>query len=453
MLRPAAIGKVPRFPDGAAMTLTFSAPLRSVFTLLVSVLSYVAAAATWAAATGAGMGNGEMVRRWTYSLPTAILVFWIGTEFQNVDDETNPTAFFVEHLALTTGSNLVFQALLGYIFEANLLPLSVVAMGGLAGTALITLVRRRWLVPISGHEGALLVGSGRCSAEAFHGVKWHISDLPNGESPGPSSTAPVGSLDQFTEVVDRIRPGRIVVQGREWKRVPASKLLRLRLAGTELEYAGRAYEKRLHRVAIQELDRRELLFAPALKSGRHIMAIQAIYTDLVGLLFLVFLSPLLVLTALMVAMFCGPGPIIESVECAGFQYVPFRLLRFRTRTARTGRRNLAGRVIAGLHLVNLPQLINIVRGEVVFIGPRPVREEFAARLMQVAPYYCHLFSVKPGVLGWAQCNLPKHEIASEWQRLEYDFYYIKHGSLALDAQILIRTLLMWTRPEYKRRVE
>ena len=175
------------------------------------------------------------------------------------------------------------------------------------------------------------------------------------------------------------------------------------------------------------------------------MAIQAVYTDLMGLLQLILLSPLLLLTGVVVIVFGGPGPVLERIECLGFQGIPFQLLRFRTRNSRTGAHTYIGELIARLHFVNLPQLLNIVRGEMVFFGPRPVRKEFAERLGELLPYYNHRFSVKPGAVSWAQVNSPRRSIPTESLRMEYDFYYIRQGSLALDLEILIRSILGGTR--------
>jgi lipopolysaccharide/colanic/teichoic acid biosynthesis glycosyltransferase len=155
------------------------------------------------------------------------------------------------------------------------------------------------------------------------------------------------------------------------------------------------------------------------------------------------LAPLLIIVSLAVAVFSGPGPVLERIECAGFRYIPFGLLRFRTRPLDgSDAMTRVGRILSRLRLVNLPQLINVVRGEMALVGPHPVRREFAYYLTDLMPFYSHRFSVKPGILGWAQMHVPKTIMpASECLRIEYDLYYIKEGSPWLDAQILISILL------------
>jgi lipopolysaccharide/colanic/teichoic acid biosynthesis glycosyltransferase len=172
------------------------------------------------------------------------------------------------------------------------------------------------------------------------------------------------------------------------------------------------------------------------------MAIQAVYTNLVALTLLLALSPLLLILCAAVACFSGPGPVFESLECAGFQYIPFRLLRFRTtRLDGTGTRTRVGRIISRLHLANLPQLLNVVRGDMALVGPRPVRSEFARYLTDVMPFHSHRFSVKPGILGWAQMHAPRGgRLADECCQIEYDLFYIKEGSLWMDAEIMLESL-------------
>jgi lipopolysaccharide/colanic/teichoic acid biosynthesis glycosyltransferase len=170
------------------------------------------------------------------------------------------------------------------------------------------------------------------------------------------------------------------------------------------------------------------------------MAVQAIYTNVIGLGSLLVLSPLLTLLAASIVLFGAGGPVLEHTECLGFQMIPFDLLRFGTRR-RDGRPHGIGKTLSALHLAFLPRLINVVRGEMAFFGPPPVRVEFAQRLGRLIPVYAHRFTVKPGILGWSQMNLGiSVGTPDEALRLEYDLYYVKQNSVSLDLEILLRTL-------------
>jgi lipopolysaccharide/colanic/teichoic acid biosynthesis glycosyltransferase len=179
-----------------------------------------------------------------------------------------------------------------------------------------------------------------------------------------------------------------------------------------------------------------------MRINRSAMALQAVYTNLIGLALLLSLSPVLLVTAILVAMAARRAPL-ESIECPGFQRIPFYLLRFRSRRL-DGELSWAGRALNQLHLVNLPQLINVVRGEMALFGPPPVRKEFAGRLGQLLAAYPHRFAVKPGIIGWSQANL-QHPSSSgplpdESLRLGYDLYYAKQESPSLDLDIFLRTV-------------
>jgi lipopolysaccharide/colanic/teichoic acid biosynthesis glycosyltransferase len=108
----------------------------------------------------------------------------------------------------------------------------------------------------------------------------------------------------------------------------------------------------------------------------------------------------------------------------------------------SGHRTGIGKLIAALHLTNLPQLINLVRGEMGLFGPEPVRAEFASYLEDLSPVYSIRYSMKPGVFGWAQANSNRGgSVAEESVRIGYDLYYLEYGSPLVDLEILARTLL------------
>ena len=100
-----------------------------------------------------------------------------------------------------------------------------------------------------------------------------------------------------------------------------------------------------------------------------------------------------------------------------------------------------GRIIRKYRIDELPQLLNVLRGEMGFVGPRPERPEFVCELEKDIPYYSQRHNVKPGLTGWAQLKYPYGATAEDsMEKLKFDLYYIKHRSLLLDLVILIRTV-------------
>jgi lipopolysaccharide/colanic/teichoic acid biosynthesis glycosyltransferase len=265
----------------------------------------------------------------------------------------------------------------------------------------------------------------------------------------PRDIAFLGNTDLFGQIVAAKRPSRIVVSDRNWaSAVSPATLLNCRLTGIAVDDVCTLYEKVFDRICCARISPAELVLAPELVASPRTMAIQSVYTDLAGLFFLMLLSPLLILVSVGILLLGGPGPILERVECLGFQRIPFYLLRFRIRRHDASRQlTRLGRLIMRLGLMNLPHLINVIRGEMSLFGPNPVRREFAARLIEVMPFYSHRFSVKPGVLSWAEVHLETDVISNEALRIEYDLFYIKENSPTLDLEILIRFILgRWKHP-------
>jgi lipopolysaccharide/colanic/teichoic acid biosynthesis glycosyltransferase len=134
------------------------------------------------------------------------------------------------------------------------------------------------------------------------------------------------------------------------------------------------------------------------------------------------------------------GPVVEAHECLGLNLMPFTLHRFRCRRA-DGALTWPGRLLRNLHLDALPQLLNVIRGEMSLVGPRPHRPEFIPVLLEQMPYYGQRHAVRPGIMGWSQLNCDYGRMRDAREALEYDLYYIKHVSPALDAYIILHSLM------------
>lgn len=373
----------------------------------------------------------------------SVLTFWVIVRLYETRGREKSRLAMFDQFCLSTGLNLALQALLNY-FQLLTRSLYLIVIGGLLALLFLT-IARQWIYGPAGSSrtGVLMIGFSPIAHQLADLLCQPIVGVIGASRTGIPSVPWLGDARQLGAIAARLRPAHILVASAEGaSRISASELLQCRLAGTAVEDVPVLYEKLFHRVYCESLGPADLVLSPGLRADSRTMAIQAIYTNLIGLLFLLTLSPVLAVVTLAIAAFSGRGPTFESAEYAGFQNIPFRLLRFRTlRTDGSGLPTRVGRWISRLHLVHLPGLINIVRGEMALFGPRPVRREFAQRLAEVIPLYSVRFSVKPGILGWAQMHLrgapaPPCEIL----QIGYDLYYIKRASLLLDPEILIRTL-------------
>jgi len=165
-------------------------------------------------------------------------------------------------------------------------------------------------------------------------------------------------------------------------------------------------------------------------------------------------SPLMLLTALAIKLEEGwRAPVFYRQERVGFAGRTFELLKFRSMRvdAESGGRaqwacrndprvTRVGSIIRKLRIDELPQIINVLRGEMGFVGPRPERPQFVEQLAQLIPYYVERHSVKPGITGWAQlCYQYGSSEQDALEKLQYDLYYIKNNSLLFDLAILLQT--------------
>lgn len=373
----------------------------------------------------------------------SILAFWLASQLRETQsEEANPGPAFLEHLFFGAGITLLVHSLVTYVLLTRRTPFLVVG-GSLAASVMVTAFR--YLAPSVIHRQPriLLIGYDALCERLLGHVEDPVTGVWGtcGVEP-PAGMARLGASGEgFAAVVAQTHPTLILISLPDWEaQVSAGDLLNCRLAGIAITDCAALYEKIFSRVCCERLQPVDLMLSSSLRGDSRTMAIQAVYNNLIGLVILLAALPFMVGFAAAILLTSGPGPAIESIECAGFQYIPFRLQRFRT-TRADGSRTSVGQVLRRLRLVNLPQLINVVRGDMALVGPRPVRTEFARQLAAQVPFYGHRFSVKPGFGGWAQMHLAGKADRDTLREIEYDLFYIKESSLWLDLEILVQRLL------------
>jgi sugar transferase (PEP-CTERM system associated) len=276
----------------------------------------------------------------------------------------------------------------------------------------------------------------------------------SGQVPALAGVPCLGSIDEFDDVVERHRPDQIVVGVLERRgSLPVHQLLERRFSGMRIEDAATTYETVFGRVSTRELRPSQLIFSSSLVPHEWMAILQSIYSPVLALFGAIVLSPVMLLTALLVKV-TSPGPVFFRQTRSGKNGTPFTLYKFRSMRedaeAETGavwatkndpRITPIGRWLRKLRLDELPQLLNVIRGEMSIVGPRPERPEFVQILQEKIPYYRQRLVVKPGLTGWAQINHKYGDTLDDAiMKLEYDLYYIKNLSLSLDLFIIFRTV-------------
>ena len=234
--------------------------------------------------------------------------------------------------------------------------------------------------------------------------------------------------------------------------MPVEQLLFCRLKGVRIDEGATFTENLCAKLAVEDLYPSALIFSDGFKRSliiRNLKRVTDIFFSLAGLL---ILSPLILAIAAAIR-FESPGPVFYRQERIGEDGVPFSMLKFRSMCEgaekngpvwadpRDKRITKVGRIIRKLRLDEIPQMINVLRGEMSLVGPRPERPFFVQRLQKEIPYYFHRHSVKPGITGWAQIYY--HYGASKeeaLQKLKYDLYYIKHMNPFMDLRIMLETI-------------
>ncbi|MFH5925473.1 exopolysaccharide biosynthesis polyprenyl glycosylphosphotransferase [Roseomonas xinghualingensis] len=212
-------------------------------------------------------------------------------------------------------------------------------------------------------------------------------------------------------------------------------------------------ERHLGRVNLDCLPVEGIAASGRAHEGRVEAALRRGFDATVSLLLLLLTLPLLLLTALAIKI-DSPGPIFYRQERVGRDGRVFMLLKFRSMrmdaeaggtprwaTRHDQRVTQVGRFIRLTRIDEIPQVLNVLRGDMAFVGPRPERPIFVEQLERLIPHYRDRACVKPGITGWAQINFPYGaSVEDARQKLAYDLYYIRRRSLFLDLLILIATV-------------
>jgi exopolysaccharide biosynthesis polyprenyl glycosylphosphotransferase len=332
-----------------------------------------------------------------------------------------------------------------------LLPLAVRALG-------YAVIRRRLharAVAILG-EGPLASLLVREIAVRPH-LRWAVG-LVADTRPGPAGPAvpgPVlGRVDQLDRIVASTPLHRIVVALDDRQRAAImATLLEARARGIVVEDAVDVYERITGKLAIEALSPASLVFARGFRIARGSAVIGRALSLVVAAVGLVLTAPLLGLIAVAVKL-DSPGPVFFRQERIGLHGRRFWLVKFRTMRPvqeevsawvrdNADRITRLGRLLRASRLDELPQFVNILRGDMNLVGPRPHPVCNYELFLRAIPYYSLRAAVRPGVTGWAQVRYGyANSLEEETEKMRYDLYYVKHRSFWLDARIIADTLKM-----------
>lgn len=359
----------------------------------------------------------------------------------------------LQQLILILGFAFIGQALISYLNQNWRIPPQILIPG--SALALLVIFGWRLLFAVGlqravGARRVLFLGASPTVAQIASYMGEHPElgftaigylEQEGGKSYPDFAVASLGSMNNMAALIDENHPDWIVVSQRAaihpaW----VDDFLELRFGGVEAADASRLYETTLGRVCVSELQPNDLVFSKALQPKRLDQNLQSIFSTGIAALTLLIAAPFLPIFAMLIKA-ASRGPVLLRDRRTGLGGSLFTMYRFRCHadSARIERPPAIGRFLRRFGLDTLPQMWNVLRGEMSLVGPEPVHPEYAARLDSLIPFYRQRTAVKPGITGWAQINAYRDEPSPDViRRLEYDLYYIKNFSLSLDLFTLVR---------------
>jgi sugar transferase (PEP-CTERM system associated) len=313
-------------------------------------------------------------------------------------------------------------------------------------------------------ERVLILGLGGLCREIVNEIKgrldsgYQVAGIVSANSSSSSAFShdiPLFSMNgTLCDLANKLNARKIIV-GMDEKRgkLPTEQLLSCKLKGIQIIEGETLYEKLTGKIFVEKLNPSWLIFSDGFRKSwitRFMKRTTGLIAASEGLLMTL---PLIGLIALAIKL-DSKGPVVFKQKRCGEDGKVFKLCKFRSMIdnaeAATGpcwaadddwRITRVGRILRKYRLDEIPQMWNVLKGEMSFVGPRPERPEFMGKLVKMIPYYSERHSVKPGITGWAQVSYRYGaSVEDALEKLKYDLFYIKNMSLAMDMMIMFKTL-------------
>jgi sugar transferase (PEP-CTERM system associated) len=264
----------------------------------------------------------------------------------------------------------------------------------------------------------------------------------------------LGDVGDIPAIVRDRHVDRVVVSLADARgTLPMDRLLEMKLSGVTFDHLASVYERYTGKIAVENLRPSWLIFSEGFQTTRRFLVVKRILDIVVSLSAIILLLPVMTMVAIAVKL-SSPGPVLYHQRRVGQHGGVFTLHKFRSMRvdAEAGcgavwshdgdtRVTRVGKFLRQARLDELPQLWNVVCGDMGLVGPRPERPEFVQQLTERIPYYGQRHIVKPGLTGWAQVRYAYgSSVEDAMEKLQYDLFYIKNLSLGMDLVIALSTI-------------
>lgn len=309
-------------------------------------------------------------------------------------------------------------------------------------------------------EGTVIIGTGKLAQEITREVEGRQDSIYSilayiGQTEpeyNPKSVPLANSLEEMQDLLPNLHVERIIVAPDDRRgATPVKTLLNCKMRGIIIEQGVTFYERVTGKILVERVDPSWLIFSDGFIQGRWRYLLKRLLDICFAAFLLLATLPIMLLSALLIKLE-SPGPILYLQDRVGENSVVFKVIKFRSMrqdaekdgavwaSESDPRVTRYGSIMRKLRIDELPQLWNVLKGEMSLVGPRPERQVFVEELITQIPYYNIRHSVKPGITGWAQVCYPYGASTEDaLRKLEYDLYYIKNNSIALDLLVIFHT--------------
>jgi len=437
------------------------------------VFFFAPTVAVWLAAK-VGLSQDVPVFMWSRGLLFAAVMFISMTAMglYNARQRSRLTGVLARVAASVFGSAMMI-AIVAYLVPAINVSRSTLLLGctlAFAGSFIVRTVfdklvnedifKRRVLVYGAGRRAASIARLRRRSDRRGFIIVAYVP--AEGDEPAgvPESKKIAANSDLLTVCREHEVDEIVVAMDDRRRQFPMDQLLECRLEGVEIVDLVSFLERETGKVRLDVLNPSWMIFSEGFRQGRIHSALERAFDIAASLVLLTLTLPVMLATALAIKLTEGWNASVFYRQVRVGQYgKPFRLLKFRSMredAERDGKPQWAqqndsrvtrvGSFIRLTRIDELPQILNVLRGEMSFVGPRPERPEFVEQLNERIPYYRERHSIKPGITGWAQLCYPYGSSEQDaTEKLQYDLYYVKNHSLLFYIAILVQTVevIVW----------
>ncbi len=314
------------------------------------------------------------------------------------------------------------------------------------------------------HTNLLVLGTGTLARETVKEILRHpelgikvvgfVDDDPQMVGVSVVNPRVIGVYEDLPQLVSNNKVDRIIVGLHDRRgKLPIKELLDFKTRGVAIEDATTFYERVAGKIPIENLKPSWMVFNTGFGVSRRMLIEKRILSLIVSSVLLLLTSPIILLLMILIKL-DSKGPIFYRQERVGQGGRTFMLVKFRSMRqdaenhtgpvwsrAKDDRVTRIGRLIRRTRLDELPQLYNVLRGDMSMVGPRPERPHFVQQLSETIPFYPLRHIVKPGITGWAQINYGyANSLDHTIEKLQFDLFYIKNMSWVLDCLIVLSTI-------------